>query len=377
MAEKSAATATASAAPAESASGPGAAQSNVSTPVLSPELIASPSFDVEAFLAGETQASDATETNSDAEPAEDTPTEESDADTATADDADDETAAETEGEEAEPGADEAKSEDDPNLEGLKPKAIKRFNKLLTQRDEALAAKRAAEAELAELKTKLEQRADEPQPVKVDSNPLATVTNEEQLEAHEQYYEQVQAWCRRNPQGGTPPKHLTGNEERELDADMVVTNLEHAERMLNKALPKHREFLQAHRAKRAEARAAHPKVFTAGTPEHDLAKALMPRLLNFASQADQDALLAKLVKAELMEREERDGVARYTRVELKKPATPAKPAAAKPAPKPALTSTTVPLVKATTNGKSAVANNWERLKAPGASVDMEDLMDEAA
>jgi len=279
------------------------------------------------------------------------------------------------GEESEGEGDAKPETEDEAPEGLKPKAVKRFNKLLAQRDEARANELKLKLELADLKGKQEQRQDEPVAVKAESDPLAAVTNAEQLEAHENYFRQVKAWCRRNPQGGIPPKELTGGVERELDVDAVVNNLEHAETMLE-ALPTRRVFLEKFRADRAEARKAYPKVFTPGTVEEAEAKVLLPKLLNFRTQADQDKMLARLVRAELMEREERDGVARYTRVELTKPkASPAKEANGKPTPKPALTRLSVPPVKAT-NG-DARKQSWDRVKMPGQSVDVEELMDEVA
>lgn len=327
------------------------------------ELMASSSFDVESFLAGEEKP--AGETNpEDAETADQT--------TAETETAEDETPTGDESastEETAPEGDAATSDDDDaQPEGLKPKAIKRFNKLLEQRNTAQAEAAQVKAQLAELKTQQEAKQDAPTPVKVDSDPLASVTSEEQLEAHESFNSRVKAWCRRNPGGGVPPKDLTGGTELELTAEQVVDNLEQAEQMLER-IPKRRAFLEEFRAKRAEARTAYPNVFKAGTPEHETAKTLLPRLLNFRSQADQDALLAKLVKVELMEREERDGVARYTRVPLKNQTTAT---AARPMPKPAAQASSVPPVRPT-NGQSAKSAAWEKSLVPGASVDVEDLL----
>jgi hypothetical protein len=367
MAEnQQAATATASAATAPSASGSGPAMSTTgNSATFNSELMASPSFDVESFLAGEEKP--AGETNlEDAESAEDT--------TAGTETAEDESPTGDESastEETAPEGEAATSEDDDaQPEGLKPKAIKRFNKLLEQRNAAQAEAAQVKAQLAEIKAQQEAKQDAPTPVKVDSDPLASVTSEEQLEAHESFNSRVKAWCRRNPGGGVPPKELTGGTEIELTAEQVVDNLEQAEAMLE-SIPKRRAFLDEFRAKRAEARAAYPNVFKAGTPEHDTAKTLLPRLLNFRTQADQDALLAKLVKVELMEREERDGVARYTRVPLKNQ-TPASAASGKPMPKPVTQASPVPPVRQT-NGQSSKTLAWEKSLVPGASVDVEDLL----
>lgn len=378
MAENQAATATASAQTGASPASAGLqAKPTAAKPVLSPELSASPSFDVEEFLAGPGQEAGTAETNTDAgtdeEQAAPTGEEATETDTATAEGDDETESTAPEGEESE---DEAKAEDeDTPPEGLKPKAIKRFDKLLKQRDEALAARRALEAQNAELKAKLDDRQDEPPPVKTSSDPLAAVTNEEQLDAHEQFYRDVRSWCRRNPNGGTPPKHLTRGEEVEFSVEDVANNLDTAETMLE-AVPTRRDFLAKFKATRAETRKAQPNLYTPGTVENETAKALLPRLLNFRTQADQDALLAKLVRIEMQERDEREGVARYPRVEIKKAsATTAKPAAVKPAPKPAVTGHTVPPVKPA-NGSSPTANAWAKLSLPGSEVDVEELLAEA-
>lgn len=370
MAENTqAATATASAVTTDSASGSGSAMSTTRTgDFFNSELMASPSFDVESFLAGEEKP--ASETNQDDAESADEPT----ADSETAEDESPTGDESTSTEDAAPEGEAATSEDDDaQPEGLKPKAIKRFNKLLEQRNAAQAEAAQMKAQLAELKVQQEAKQDVPTPVKVDSDPLAAVTSEEQLEAYESFNNRVKAWCRRNPGGGTPPTELTGGVEREFTAEQVVDNLEQAEEILER-IPKRRAFLDDFRAKRAEARTAYPNVFKAGTPEHDAAKTLLPRLLNFRTQADQDALLAKLVKVELMEREERDGVARYTRVPLKNQTPPASAASGKPMPKPAPQASTVPPVRQT-NGQSARAAAWERSLLPGTSVDVEDLLDE--
>lgn len=381
MADNSnAATATASASPAGSAPGTGAAPTSERKPVLAPELSASASFDVEEFLAAQeagasTSETKGAETTGDANPP---LNQDPDPENPANQDPDPENPANPENQDPDPeNPDNQDPDPDPENpdappEGLKPKAVKRFNKLLEQRDAAKAAERLAKEELASLKAQLEARQDEPTPVKADADPLAQITNDEQLEACEAFYNRVKAWCRRNPNGGTPPKELTGGVEQELYVEGVVSSLEQAERMLE-SLPKRREFLRSYREAKAKAKEAYKPVFTPGTAENALAESLRPRLLNFRSQADQDALLAKLVKAELMEREERDGVARYTRVELKN-GKPAAPVTAKAVPKPALTRTIVPPVKAASNGTKT--DVMTRLRTGGESIDAEEFLDAA-
>lgn len=334
--------------------------------MLSPELKAAASFDVEDLLAGPTEDAKATKTDDEGEGQE----EETLAET------EEEAQAETEEEagaeeETEEEAQAETEEDTEALKAMKPKMLKRFNKLLEQRDAEKAEARKARAELEALKTQMEQRQDTPTPLQVPSDPLAQVVNEEQLEAYGNHYQRVKAWCRRNPQGGMPPKELTGGMELELDADGVVSNLEDAEKLLER-VPEKREFLQKFKAERAKAREAMPEMFKAGTPEQKAAGAYFKRLLSFGAQPDQDLILQKLVKLDTIEREEREGVARYTRVPLKAGKT-ATGAAAKPAPKPALTARTPNPVLRATNGQTSKEAAWAKMNTPGASVDVEEWL----
>jgi len=261
-------------------------------------------------------------------------------------------------------------DDAETLKALKPKAIKRFNQMLSQRDEALAARRAAEAERDAIKAQLDQKSDEPIPVAKSSNPLAAVTNEEQLDAHENFYRTARSWLRSHPNGGVPPVELTGGREIEFDSEMVGQNLDRYETLLESAKG-HREFLQKIRAERAKAREVAPEMFKAGSPEHAAALEYHRKLLNFDSQSDRDIIIAKLLKADRMEREEREGI-RYTKVATKAADKPA-PAAAKPQPKPAPAAARAPVMRAA-GAKSGTAAAWERVNAPGGSVDIEELMD---
>jgi hypothetical protein len=281
----------------------------------------------------------------------------------------------TETEEADAEAettDETGQPDGEVLKALKPKAIKRFNQMLSQRDEALREAREAKAERDALKTQIEQPKDEPQAVIKTSDPLARVTNEEQLEAHETFYRSVRSWCRSHPHGGVPPVELTGGREIEMDAEQVGRKLDEYESLLE-AVPKRRELLASFKAERTKVREAMPEMFKAGTPENTAHDRYQRKLLNFDTQADQDDIIRKLIKVDRMEREEREGV-RYTRVETKKvtPATTAQPGA-KPAPKPAPVAARTPAVRpsGTKTGQQAA---WDKLKEPQGAVDIEELME---
>jgi hypothetical protein len=145
----------------------------------------------------------------------------------------------------------------------------------------------------------------------------------------------------------------------------VENLEMAEAILD-AVPKRLEFLNQFRAQTAEARQIVPEVFVKGSPEHKAAQAWQRKLLNFHALPDQTVILAKLVKLERMEKEEREGVAKYPRVPIEKAAS--KPATAV---KPAALSKAVPAVRPTSGASTnSIA---ERLNRPGEAIDAEELM----
>jgi hypothetical protein len=324
------------------------------------ELTGDTTIDVESLLAGpfeDTPAND--EQDPDAESEEDS----SEINPA----AEDSELQEEPDSEEDPDESPENAEDAELLKALKPKAIKRFNKLLAQRDEALAKIRDIERQRDELQTKLAEEGSTPVPVKIDSDPLAVAINEEHLEAHERHYQDVIRWCRRNPAGGTPPKHLTGGQEMELDQEAVLENLETAEDVL-KAIPKRRAFLTQFREQTAEARKLLPEMFTKGTPEHQAAQEAQRKLINFHQQPDQAILLAKLVKIERMEREEKAGIARYPRVPMEKAkATAQATASARPA---APSKATVPPVRPT-NGTAS--NPAQRLAETKGAIDIEDLI----
>jgi hypothetical protein len=269
---------------------------------------------------------------------------------------------------------EAQTEDDnPEMvedaaTGKKFVKAKDFNRMHRQRNEAKqkAAEAARELEaarvkLAELESKLTTVEDKPVVVAGDENPLAEVVSLDQLAKAEQQAKAWRSWCRANPHGGTLP---SGEDK---DAEFVGATLDWVDSILE-SLPQRREFLEGYTATRAKVRAENPKMFTAGTDEHRAYQAYQKQLLSFRSAKDQDAIIAKLIKLDTMEREEREGIASYPRVAKKKaeaaPAGTAKPAPRQINPRPA---GQISVTSAT--GSSA----WDKLNQPGASVAFEDLL----
>jgi hypothetical protein len=390
MAEESAVPAAASAAAALVTPGGEVVPSTVGETDSVSELLESPSFDVESLMAdaesdtGETEVKDGVTNPTNYDENEDGDDEAIEAETdeeTEVTDADEEPEAEdgeepeeAEGDETEDGNEEETDEDGAEAEestsseagapeGLKPKAVKRFNQLLKQRDEALASKRETEQELERVRGELEARDESPTAVKVDGDPLAATTNEEQLEAHADHYQKVRSWCRRNPDGGTPPVELTNGKELDLDREDVVNALEKAEEVLE-AVPNRRQFLARFKEARAKAREAHPEMFRKGTEDHKLASEIRSQLQRFHEQPDQDALVARLVKATRMERDEAQG-AQHVKVKLK----PKAPSATKPKAKSRPARSSTPAVKAAGAG----TDPWARANAPGGSIDVEEIL----
>lgn len=292
-------------------------------------------------------------------------------------------------EEPTPTTDEPKNPEDKDSEadgevvedaatGKKLIGIKHFNRMHRQRDEAKASERAAKAEAdaakaeaADLKAKLAEVEDKPVVMAADNDPLFNATTTEQVEATEANAKAWRMWCLRNLQGGTPP--VQGAEE--MDADQVVSMLEWAEKVIE-SVPTKKAFLANFTKTRTEVRKEMPQMFTPGTEEHGQFQALQRKLLNFRTAADQDAIIAKLIKYEAREREEREGIARYPRVELKpgkqgegKALT--KVTTMKPSPKPAATAPVIPAVRAATGSNPKEAAR-ARLDAD-APVDVEELI----
>lgn len=359
VANKSAAPTTATANPAD-ASKPGSEETASSTPTLTqPEFDMSATFDVEDLLAGpapgvatpNTNTTEGLEDDNEAQPEAPDEPKESDAD-----------------------PDEPKTEDDDaevveDQQGKRLVGAKHFDRMRKQRDAAKSAQREMEAKLKEVEAKLAQVEDKPVVVSKQNDPLATVTNTEQLEAVEANAKAWRRWCRSNPLGGTPP--IEGAEE--MEPEKIAATLEWAEGILE-AAPKRAQFLREFQENRQSVKKVLPQMFTPGTDEQRAYQQWQRKLLNFDTVADQDAIIAKLIKLEQQEREEKEGVARYTRVELKKQdggKSPAKVVTTKPSPKSVTTTTTVPAVRSST-GSTPREAVMQKLAAPGASVDLEEL-----
>lgn len=381
-----AAPATADAAAASDALSSGAAASSTPT-ALRPlaELMTQDAFDVESVLAAQGNwADEETKPTSSTAPAEESHDDEgndnadANAETAQADEeetSDSETSTETDEEGNEEDAEVVQDQN-----GKKLINVRHFNRMMRQRNDAKKAAReaiekaaAAEAKAQAVEARLLEVEDKPVVVPAANDPLSGVATEPQLEATIQNATAWRNWARRNMHGGTPP--IQGADE--MTPDQVADALESAEAILE-AAPAKRVFLREFSQKRAEIRKVMPQMFTDGTPEHQSAETYRRQLLNFRTAAEQDAIIAKLLKIDHQEREERDGVARYTRVALKKDAanqqgaTTAKVVTTKPSPKPSGTAMTSQPAMRQLGGSTTRQQIAQRLR-DAESMDVEELL----
>lgn len=307
-------------------------------PMVRPDLDSRSSFDVEELLRGEAPGT-ATETD---------PEDEALDDSAQPD------AENVEEVETEEDADESEA-----AEAVKPKTVRRLQAVLKQRDAAKAELRAKAAEIEALTEKLSKVDDKPVVMQGDNDPLAAATTYEQLEAAESNAKAWRRWCRSNPLGGTPP----GKDAEEMDSEQITATLEWAEHVIDN-VPKRHAFLTKFHETRAKVKTEMPAMFKAGSPEQKRHSELQRQLLNFRTAAEQDSIIAKIIFAETVEREKREGIANYPRVALKKGATPEP----KPTPKTFIPQAPMPRVKSLSPTTGDV---WERSKTQ--AVDVEEML----
>jgi hypothetical protein len=237
--------------------------------------------------------------------------------------------------------------------------VRRLQAVLKQRDAAKAELRAKTAEIEALNERLSKVDDKPPVVQGDNDPLAAATTYEQLEAAEANAEAWQDWCLDNLDGGQPP----GQDSEYLDKEEVSKTRKWAAHVL-KNVPQRRAFLAKFQETRSKVKAENPAMFKVGSPEQKRHSELQRQLLNFRTAAEQDAIIAKIIRAETIEREEREGTAKYTRVALKKGATQE----AKPQPKTFIQQAPLPRVKSLSPTTGDV---WERSKTQ--AVDVEEML----
>lgn len=354
-------------------SGASTTSSTAASATPSPEFLPAMSYDVEDMLAAEgTPVADTTKVTED--PKRDDEKASAEGETP---------GAEASAEEIEATGDEAANADEGSDEpevlqdettGKKLVGARHFERMLKQRNAAKHAEREArealeleKAKTADLESKLTSGGDKP--VVTTDLPLTRLApqvnpnNPEHLTQLEQHAQDWLNWCERHPTGGAP-----GDGSEEWDTDRVVDQKRWANAVL-KAIPEHRKFQTDFTTERAKVKAENPQMFQAGTEEHKAHGEYQRKLLNFRTAADQDAIIAKLIKLDRMETEERTGVASYPRVPKTKAAI--KTDGDKPKPKP-VTVITRPLGSVKPGSAEGVTKTTLAEKLAAGPADVEAL-----
>ena len=241
--------------------------------------------------------------------------------------------------------------------------------------EALARAEAAEKEASELKAQLEAGMEKPvtgtsealmrllpEDTKFDAN------NPEHLSSLEEHAQSWLDWCEENPMGGEP------TEGQDWDAKQVVQKKRQVQKMLT-AIQAHRKFQSDVETERARVKAANPKLFQVGTEEQKVYASTRSELLNIATAANQDSIIAELVNYRQMKQRESAEGGSWVFVPKKASAKSEGAAPDKPKPK-AVQVTTRPVVSVKPGTESGSRKTLADKLAAG-PVDVEDLLDDAA
>jgi hypothetical protein len=195
------------------------------------------------------------------------------------------------------------------------------------------------------------------------NPLAHVTQEEQLGSHEGFARQLRTWARTHlGNGGEMPAAmealLSGKRSEEIaeprtwTAEDAANFLEQAETMLEQTIPQRREYLRTEKETGAWLKANHPEYLDTKTTEGQLFASFARQFPQVKALPRWQTVLASAVRGHLeFERDQQRAVASNTaaggdagdkarkpeaRSQMEEPLAPVPPSAGRgnPAPKPA-------------------------------------------
>lgn len=200
-------------------------------------------------------------------------------------------AAEEQTDEQEPQEQQTQEQQRPN------KYQKRINRLTRQKSELEEALRAKEAQLEELRQKLESQ--EPQKLAAappGRGPLAYVADERELSQEVQKAEALIEFCDEHPDGVTVDAGKTT--ERFVDSTEIAKWRRAAEKVLLHA-PLRRDELRAHNAQRQKsdeiAMQICPQLFESGSEENKAAAALLRMVPEVAGRPDINHLAALVIE----------------------------------------------------------------------------------
>ncbi len=171
--------------------------------------------------------------------------------------------------------DEEEEEEEETEKAPESKAIGKMQKRI---DTLTGRAKAAETELAALKTQLAE------PVKIDGPavPLGNISNLKELEAHTKEAEAYLEWLEDNPDGG----ELGGVE---IEPDTIKARLRHVRKVLEKEVPARKAYLEMHAKASAAARTSYPQLFQKDHPAAKYALELLTENPGFANFPDHELL----------------------------------------------------------------------------------------
>lgn len=180
----------------------------------------------------------------------------------------------------EPESDEQSDDDDSDAaddeteetpSATQEKLLKRIDKITAKRREAEDRAEQLEAEMAELRARVEATP----PVTLaptPDNPLADVETPEQLEQRVSIARKVRKWALANLEGGTVTN--AQGEEVYHEPAKVREYLANADEVLTEHAPRRQQWIQQRASTLPEAQAAYPALFKAGSQEQSVLREVL-------------------------------------------------------------------------------------------------------
>lgn len=180
----------------------------------------------------------------------------------------------------EPESDEQSDDDDSDAaadeteetpSATQEKLLKRIDKITAKRREAEDRAEQLEAEMAELRARVEATP----PITLaptPDNPLADVETPEQLEQRVSIARKVRKWALANLEGGTVTN--AQGEEVYHEPAKVREYLANADEVLTEHAPRRQQWLQQRASTLPEAQAAYPALFKAGSQEQGVLREVL-------------------------------------------------------------------------------------------------------
>ena len=236
---------------------------------------------------------------------------------------------ESESEDEKSDDDDSEAADDEKEEtpsATQEKLLKRIDKITAKRREAEEKAEQLEAELSDLRTKL----DSTPPVTLaptPADPLADVESPEQLEERISTAKKVRRWALENLEGGTV-KNAKG-EEVYYEPAQVRQYLANADEVLTEHAPKRQQWIAQRQTVLPEAKAAYPQLFQAGSQEQQILRETLKSFPALRGMPNLELVIGDAIAGQQM-RFARQQAAQKAEKPVAKPekSTPSVPSAAK-------------------------------------------------